>query len=166
MIVRHPDIVDAARMFAAVDMSEADAIISVWHAKYLYGFWRPITAIRLADTDGNPATIADPTWTPLLITPPYPDYVSGYSGLTGAFSRALEDVLDTDHLQLTLISTAVPDIRHYDSGDSLRNDVINARVWLGIHFRFADTGGVEMGERVADWALDHYFGPRDNQYRR
>jgi hypothetical protein len=159
MTVRHPDIVDAARMFAAVDMSEADAIIAVWHAKYLYGFWRPITAIRLADTDGNPATAADPGWTPLLTTPPYPDYVSGYSGLTGAFTRALEDTLDTRHLQLTLISTAVPGaVRNYDSGRALRNDVVDARVWLGIHFRSADTGGVEMGQRVADWALDHYFG--------
>jgi hypothetical protein len=167
MTVRHPDIVDAARMFAAVDMSEADAIISVWHAKYLYGFWRPITAINLADTDGNPETTADPSWTPLLATPPYPDYVSGYSGLTGAFTRALANVLDTRHLQLTLISTAVPGaVRTYDSGRSLRNDVVDARVWLGIHFRFADTGGVKMGQRVADWALDHYFGARDDRDRR
>lgn len=166
MTVRHLDIVDAARMFAAVDMSEADAIISVWHAKYLYGFWRPITAIQLADTDGNPATIADPTWTPLLTTPPYPDYVSGYSGLTGAFTRALADVLDTRHLQLTLISTAAPGTRFYDSGSSLRNDVVDARVWLGIHFRSADTGGVDMGQRVADWALDHYFGERGLRDRR
>jgi hypothetical protein len=159
MTVRHPDIVDAARMFAAVDMSAADAIISAWHAKYLYGFWRPITAIRLADTDGNPATTADPSWTPLLTTPPYPEYVSGYSTLTGAFTRALADTLDTRHLQLTLISTAVPGaVRNYDSGRALRNDVVNARVWLGIHFRSADTGGVEMGQRVADWALGHYFG--------
>jgi hypothetical protein len=167
MNVRHLDIVEAARMFAAVDMSEADAIISAWHTKYLYGFWRPITAIQLADTDGNPATTADPTWTPLLATPPYPDYVSGYSTLTGAFTRALEDVLDTEHLQLTLISTAVPGaVRGYDSGSSLRSDVIDARVWLGIHFRTADTGGVEMGERVADWALDHYFGGQDHRDRR
>lgn len=153
-------------MFAAVDMSEADAVISVWHAKYLYGFWRPITATRLADTDGNPATTADPNWTPLLTTPNYPDYVSGYSGLAGAFTQALADTLDTEHLRLTLISTAVPGrVRHYDSGASLRNDVINARVWLGIHFRFADTGGVDMGQRVADWALEHYFGERDHQDR-
>lgn len=165
--VRHPDIVDAARMFAAVDMSEADAIISVWHAKYLYGFWRPITAIQLADTDGNPATTGDPNWTPLLTTPNYPDYVSGYSGLTGAFSRALADALDTSHLQLTLISTAVPGaVRKYDFGSSLRNDVVDARVWLGIHFRSADTGGVDMGQRVADWALDHYFGERDQRHHR
>jgi hypothetical protein len=164
--VRHLDIVDAARMFAAVDMSEADAIISVWDAKYLYGFWRPITAINLADTDGNPRTIADPTWTPLLTTPPYPDYVSGYSGLTGAFTVALADALDTRHLQLTLISTAVPGaVRNYDTGRSLRDDVVNARVWLGIHFRIADTRGVAMGQRVADWALDHYFGPRGHRDR-
>ncbi len=164
--VRHPDIVDAARMFAAVDMSEADAIISVWHAKYLYGFWRPITAINLADTDGNPRTIADPTWTPLLTTPPYPEYVSGYAGLTGAFTGALEDALGTRHLQLTLISTAVPGaVRYYDSGRSLRNDVVDARVWLGIHFRFSDLGGAEMGQQVADWALDHYFGPLGDRDR-
>ena len=162
--MRHLDIVDAARMFAAVDMSEADAIIAVWHAKYLYGFWRPITAINLADTDGNPATTADPSWTPLLATPPYPDYVSGYSGLTGAFTRALADALDTRDLQLTLISTAVPGaVRNYDSGKTLRNDVVDARVWLGIHFRSADTGGVDMGQRVAHWALDHYFGPRGDR---
>jgi hypothetical protein len=157
--VRHLDIVDAARMFAAVDMSEADAIIAVWHAKYFYGFWRPITAINLADTDDNPATQADPSWTPLLTTPPYPDYVSGYSGATGAFTRALADALDTRHLQLTLISTAVPGaVRTYDSGKTLRNDVVDARVWLGIDFRFADTAGVDMGQQVADWALTHYFG--------
>jgi hypothetical protein len=88
LAVRHLDIVGAARMFAAVSMSEADAIISVWHAKDLYGFWRPITAINLADADGNPATTADPSWTPLLTTPNYPGYVSGYSGLTGAFTQA------------------------------------------------------------------------------
>jgi hypothetical protein len=163
MTVRHLNIVDAARMFAAVDMSEADAVIAAWHAKYLYGFWRPITAINLADTDGNPATTADPSWTPLLTTPPYPDYVSGYSTLTGAFTRALANTLDTRHLQLTLISTAVPGaVRNYDSGKTLRNDVVDARVWLGIHFRFADTAGVEMGQRVANWALTHYFGPQKN----
>ena len=128
MTVRHLDIVDAARMFAAVDMSEADAVIAVWHAKYLYGFWRPITAINLAETDGNPATTADPSWTPLLTTPPYPDYVSGYTGLTGAFTRALADALDTRHLQLTLTSTAVPGAsRAYDSGKVLRNDVVDVR---------------------------------------
>ncbi|MDQ1542281.1 MAG: hypothetical protein QOH29_3007 [Actinomycetota bacterium] len=158
LAVRHLNIVDAARTSAAVDMSLADAIISIWRAKYVYGFWRPISAIQLANTDGNPATTVDPFWTPLLTTPPYPDYVSGYSAVTGAFTDALAEVLGTRHLELTLISTATPGVqRTYDSGRTLNRDVISARVWLGIHFRFADTEGVEMGQHVAAWALDHYF---------
>ena len=160
--VRRLDIVDAARLFAAVDMSMADAVISVWRSKYIYGLWRPITAINLADSDGNPATEADTTWTPLLTTPAYPSYVSGYSGLTGAFTRALQDALRTRDLDLTLTSTAVPGaVRDYDTGAALRQDVVDARIWLGIHFRFDDTGGVAMGQHVARWALRHYFGRAD-----
>ena len=158
--VRHLDIVETARMFAAIDMSLADAEISVWHAKYVYGYWRPITAINLADTDGNPATLADPTWVPLLTTPPYPDYPSGYNVVNSTVTHGLEDLFRTRQLQLTLISTAVPGVvRHYDSGRALRRDVIDARVWLGIHFRFADTASRDLGRRLTDWSLDHYFQP-------
>jgi len=157
--VRNLDIVDAARMFAAIDMATADIDITVWHAKYVYGFWRPITAISLADTDGNPATSPDPSWMPLLTTPPYPEYPSGYNGVTATVSQGLADVFQTRHLELTLTSTAVPDVRHYDSGAALRQDVVDARVWLGIHFRTADTAARDMGIRLADWALGHYFQP-------
>jgi hypothetical protein len=158
--VRDLDIVDAARMFAAIDMSLADAEISVWYAKYVDGFWRPITAINLAETDGNPATVADPTWVPLLTTPPYPDYPSGYNVVNSTVSHGLEDLFRTRHLQLTLISTAVPGVqRHYDSGRALRRDVVDARVWLGIHFRFADTASRDLGRRLTAWTLDHYFRP-------
>jgi hypothetical protein len=157
--VRNLDIVDAARMFAAIDMATADIDITVWHAKYVYGFWRPITAINLADTDGNPATSPDPSWVPLLTTPPYPEYPSGYNGVAATVSQGLADVFQTRHLELTLTSTAVPDVRHYDSGAALRQDVVDARVWLGIHFRTADTVARDMGIRLADWALDHYFQP-------
>ena len=160
MQVRHMDIVDSARLFAAVGMSMADAVISVWYAKYKYGFWRPITAIQEADSDGNPATAQDTDWVPLVATPPYPEYVSGYSGVTGAFSRALARTLGTSNLDLTLISTAVPGVtRHYSSQHALAGDLISARVWLGFHFRFSDTAGVKMGQHVANWALGHYFQP-------
>jgi hypothetical protein len=152
------DIVDAARMFAAVSMTMSDALITTWQAKLVYGVWRPITAIQLADTDGNPATAADAAWTPLLTTPPYPDYVSGYNAVAASGSRAFEDLFGP-HVNLTLISTAVPDVRHYDSGRALRADIVDARVWLGIHFRFADTGARTLGVDLADWALDHYFRP-------
>ena len=158
--VRGLDVADAARMYAAVGMSMADTLIAVWWVKYVYGFWRPITAIQLADTDGNPATTADASWTPLLTTPPYPEYVSGYSGITGDFSQALEDAFGTRHLDLTLMSTAVAGAtRHYATGQGMRDDVINARIWLGIHFRTADVRGVRMGQQVADWALARYFQP-------
>ena len=122
VVVRQLNIVDAARMFAAVDMSLADMVITVWHGKYLYGFWRPITAINLADTDGNEATDVDTTWVPLIAaTPNYPEYTSGYAAVTAAFTRALGATFDTRHLQLTLISTAVPNTtRYYDSGAALR----------------------------------------------
>jgi hypothetical protein len=157
--LRHLDMVDAARMFAAVDMSIADAIISVWHAKYVDGTWRPITAINLADTDNNPATDPDPSWVPLFPTPAYPEYPSGYTAFVASASRGLGNVFDTRHLQLTLISTGSPLPRQYDSGRVLRQDVVNARMWLGIHFRFGDTAARDMGVRLADWTLDHYFQP-------
>ena len=162
--VRHLDIVDAARMFAAIDMSVADAEISVWHAKYVYGFWRPITAINLADTDGNPATVADPSWVPLLPTPDYPEYPSGYNAFISTVTHGLENLFQTRHLQLTLTSTAVPGVqRHYDSGSALRQDVVDARVWLGIHFRSADTAARDLGRQLAAWTLDHYFQPVDEE---
>ena len=160
MAWRHLDIAEAARMYAAVDMASADAAITVWRAKYDYGFWRPITAINLADTDGNPATIADPTWVPLLVTPAYPDYSSGYNVLTAAFTGGLTELFHSNHLKITLISTAVPGAsRFYATGSALRGDVVNARVWLGIHFRTADVVSRDLGLRLTDWALDRYFKP-------
>jgi hypothetical protein len=154
------DISDSARLFAAVDMSIADGLITSWDSKLEFGYWRPVTAIQLADTDGNPATAADPDWVAFRPTPPYPEYVSGYSGGIGAFTRALQETFDTPHLQLTFISTAVPGAtRFYDSGGEARQEVVDARVWLGFHFRFADTRGARMGQQVAEWALEHYFRP-------
>ncbi len=158
-VKRGLNIVDSARMFAAVDMTVADAFITTWRAKLLHGLWRPSTAIQLADTDGNPATLADTSWRPLVVDPPYPEYPSGYNAVVAAASRALEGLFGRGHLDLTLISTAMPGaVRHYDSGRLLRADVVDARVWLGIHFRFADVAARRSGEHLADWTLDHYFG--------
>ncbi len=157
---RRLDIVDAARMFAAVDMAVADSLITAWQAKLVRGYWRPITAIQLADTDGNAATAPDPGWTPLLTTPNYPDYVSGYNVVIAAGSRALDRLFGPNRLDLTLVSTAVPGAtRHYDSGAALRADVVDARIWLGIHFRTADTAARTMGVGIADWTADRYFRP-------
>jgi hypothetical protein len=162
--VRHLDITGAARMFAAIDMSVADAEITVWRAKYVYGFWRPITAINLADTDGNPDTAPDPSWVPLFDTPPYPEYPSGYNAFNSTVVHGLADLFRTRHLQLTLISTSAPGVvRHYDSGHALIQDVVNARVWNGFHFRFADIASRNLAGRLAAWTLDHYFQPVDEE---
>jgi hypothetical protein len=158
--LRNLDIAQSARMFAGVDMSMADAIITVWRAKYKYGTWRPITAVNLADTDGNPRTISDPAWVPLVATPPYPEYPSGYNSAAASATGALEELFDSNQLNLTLISTAVPNVtRHYDTGSALRADVVDARVWLGFHFRFADIASRDLSLRLSKWTIDHYFQP-------
>lgn len=155
---RRLDIVDSARMFAAVHASLADAAVAIWWTKHHYGLWRPITAIRMADTDGNDATSADTNWSSVIPSPPYPDYVSGYNGVMGAFAGALGELFGQDDLDLELTSTAAPGVvKRYDEVEDVCQDVIDARVYLGIHFRFADTAAAEMGTQVAEYGLDHNF---------
>ena len=155
------DISDSARLFAAVEMSAADAIIASWDGKMRYGFWRPVTAIQMGEDDGNPDTVGDPVWEPLIPTPPYPDYPSGLAPVIGAVSGALAGVLDLGggRIDLYLTSVAAGVTRHFEFASDMNRDVVDARVWLGIHFRTADVVGSEMGVRIADWALEHFFGP-------
>jgi hypothetical protein len=155
---RRLDMVDAARMFAAADMAVADSVIISWWAKLRYGLWRPITAIQLADTDGNPATTADPNWTPWLVNPPYPEYTSGYNSISSPTIRVLENLFGRRDLDIVLISPSAPgEVRRYDTARALRAEVVDARVFQGIHFRFANLAARDTGIHVADWALDHYF---------
>ena len=156
---RDLDISASARLFAAVDMSIADAITATWDGKFAYGWWRPITAIREADTDGNPLTAGVPGWEPLINTPPYPDWPSGLSGVVGAISATLSRLNADGRVDLTITSPATGITRHYEDGDDLQEDVIHARVWSGIHFHTADVVGAAMGVQVGNWALDHYFAP-------
>jgi hypothetical protein len=149
------NISESARMFAAVDLSLADTIFAVWDSKFHYGWWRPITAIRDADNDGNPNTASVPLWTPLIPTPNYPDYASGLSGVTGALSTSLAR-LNLFDLHIT---SPVGTSRQYSDPAVIQQDIINARVWNGIHFRSADVAGVGIGTQVANWAVDHYFAP-------
>jgi hypothetical protein len=157
---RGMDISESARLFAAVDMSIADGAGASWDSKFHFGLWRPITAIRLAAEDGNPATEADPTWEPMLASPPYPDYTSGLNSVIGAATQALTRVLGTDRIDLYMTSPATNTTRHYQSAGALRQDAVDARVWSGLHFRFADVDGLTGGTQVADWALDSYFQAR------
>ena len=153
------DISDSARLLAAADMSLADAVISVWDGKFHYGWWRPITAIRLADDDGNPQTSGVSTWEPLVVTPPYPDWPSGLSGAIGVLSTVLPRLSSDGQVDLYITSMNAGETRHFVDPGLFQQAVIDARVWSGIHFRTADVEGCAIGIQVGNWALDHYFAP-------
>ncbi|CAL9559010.1 vanadium-dependent haloperoxidase [Streptomyces sp. enrichment culture] len=152
------DIVEASRLFAAANTAMADATITAWNAKFGYGQWRPVTAIRLADTDGNPATEADPSWTPLLRTPPYADYVSGHNAIDGAVVGVLDRLTGGD-IDLRISSKVTGTTRTYTRSADFDRDVIDARVLGGIHFRTSDEVGNRMGRQIARWTMDHHFRP-------
>ena len=173
-------IVDSARLFAMENLAAADAAIGCWNDKYYWQFWRPITAIREADTDGNPDTEADPAWLPLfdpatpicnpippLATPPFPDHPSGHACGTSAFVHTLQNFFGTDRIAFSAYSNKSCTTRSFDRFSDALKEVINARVWAGIHFRTADTQGAVLGKKVARYLKKHYFRPaRDKKDRR
>lgn len=146
---------DAARLYAELYLTASDALITVWADKAYYSFWRPITAIREADTDGNPATEADPTWLPLVPTPPYPEHPSGHLGLSSSFVETLQEFFNTDHMSWT--DTAAGKTLSYTRLSDALDEIISVRVWSGIHFRTADEQSAHLGKLVAKWRKHHYF---------
>jgi hypothetical protein len=156
---------DSSRLFALVDIAMADAFITAWDSKVHYVFWRPITAIREGDNDGNPSTAGDETWTPLVTTPPYPDYSSGANNVTAAATRALSLFFGTNEMTFDVTTTntgpTLEDTRTYHAFSEVRHHVVEARILEGIHFRFADSAARRQGERIAAWAYTHFFRPVD-----
>lgn len=158
-------VVDAARLYAEVYLTAADSLIVVWNEKARWSFWRPITAIRRADTDGNPATVADPDWLPLLRTPPYPEHPSGHLGLSGGVAATLRDSFGTDRLAWTDTNSAGL-TRSFTRLSDAVEEIVGARVWSGMHFRTADEAAVRIGEQVAWWRERHFFERRHDRSRR
>jgi len=153
---------DSARMFALVNMAMADALIAAWDAKIAWNFWRPVTAIREGDNDGNPRTLGDPTWSPYFGTPNYPDYTSGANNLSGAATTMLKNLFGTDELGFSLFSNTAspsPGERTYTRLSDAARDVVDARIYMGIHFRFADTTALRQGRHVANWTFGHFLLP-------
>ena len=155
---------DSARLFALCSLAVADAAITAWDSKLYYNFWRPITAIRQGDNDFNPLTIGDPNWAPLIVTPAYPEYTSGANNLNGAVTRMLHHFFGTDRLTFTLTSN-VPQViqktRTYHRLSDAADDIVDARIYEGIHFRAADEAGRDQGEHVSNWAFENYLKPRN-----
>ncbi|HEU5135673.1 MAG TPA: vanadium-dependent haloperoxidase [Steroidobacteraceae bacterium] len=160
---------DTARLFALANLATADALITCWDSKKFYDFWRPVTAIQEGDADGNPATIGDPAWQPLINTPNYPDYTSGANAVTGAMMRTLELYFGTDKVEFdatTLAPQAVRKVRRYYRFSDAARDVVDARIYLGIHFRFADVAARAQGRSVADWTFNHFLLPLEDRVHR
>jgi hypothetical protein len=160
------DISDSARLFALANMAGADSFITSWDSKRHYAIWRPVTAIHEAEHDGNPNTHADPEWRPLINTPNYPDYTSGANNITGAMTGALSLFFERDTFDFTVTSNhplAVQTSRTYTRFSDAAQDVVDARIYLGIHFRFADTAAREQGQSAAQWAYENFFRPVDEE---
>jgi hypothetical protein len=156
---------DSARLFALNYISNADAAICAWESKYFFVFWRPVTAIQEGDFDGNSDTDGDTTWLPLLTTPPYPAYTSGANNISGSTTRTLARFFDTETMSFSLTSTFPPTIektRTYSEFSEPADEVFEARILQGIHFRFDDKIGREQGQKVADYAFENFFQPIDD----
>ena len=167
------DTTDSARLFAMIDLTAADAIITAWSDKYARLFWRPMAAIRHGGDDGNPATVGDPTWTPLfnpslpvtvagvgpaLITPPYPEHPSGAVTYASATMHAFQSFFGTDDKTFYVTSSRFPGEQlSFNHFSDLVNQVVEARIWAGIHFRNADVQAANLGREIEAWTHVHYF---------
>jgi hypothetical protein len=153
---------DSARMYALAETAMADAQIACWDSKYFYNFWRPITSIRLGDQDGNPATRADPNWQPLINTPNFPEYPSGHADVSGAVSHMLRLFFARDDLifQMTTTNAQAPQkTRTFTHFSQAEQEVIDARVYVGIHYRRSDVVAGAQGRLVANWVFTHTLRP-------
>ncbi len=154
------DIDDSARLFALANLAMADAGITAWDSKFHYVAWRPVTAIQEGDNDGNPETVGDPNWQPLINTPNYPEYTSGANNATGAITRILALFFRTDQMTFSVVTTnpaASQQTRTYDRFSDAAADVVDARVYEGIHFRFSDDLARKQGRLVAQWVFSHFL---------
>jgi hypothetical protein len=163
------DLWENARLFGLLNLSVADAYIAHFDVKYHYKFWRPVTAVHLADSDGNPNTLGDSTWTPLQFNYPTPDYVSGHSTAGGAASQALEEFFGTDNIFFRVCSLTMPPgetctdpspvYRSYGSFSQAAEENALSRIMVGIHFRNAVEEGLKLGRKIGKRSADLFLRP-------
>ena len=154
-------LVENARLYGMLYMTAADALIAVWDDKAYWSFWRPITAIREAGSDGNPLTQPQDGWTPLIATPPYPEHPSGHTGLSGSIVKTLQQFFGSDSVGWTDTNNAGL-TRSFSSFSQAIEEIVDARIWSGIHFRTADVQGQRIGRHVASYRQGRYFRPVDD----
>lgn len=158
---------EQARFYAMTSMTAADSLINCWAEKARWSFWRPTTAIRIADTDGNDATEPDTGWTSLLPLPPYPDEPSGANCVFGGLMNSAKAFFGSDAAEFDIVSvglgpgTGTGSSRHYSRFTDVIPDVIDARVYGGLHFRRADVNAAMLGQSVADYVDRNFFNCRN-----
>jgi hypothetical protein len=156
-------LVQDARVLALLNIAEADAQIACWDAKYAYNLWRPVTAIRAADTDGNPDTEADATWTPLLTTPNFPSYTSAHSTLSAAAAGVLTALFGDDY-HFTVTADGLPGVtRSFDSFEAAAAEAGRSRIYGGIHYQFDNANGHALGADVAGYVVGGFLKPRGDE---
>jgi hypothetical protein len=158
---RQMDVVDSARFMTLAAIAINDALIAVLDAKYHYNFWRPVTAIRNGDIDGNPATDREATWQPIADTPMHPEYPCAHCTVSGSVAGVVRAVLGTDDIpEIAVTSPTAPGLTHRwtNMGDFTR-EVANARIWAGFHYRFSTRVGTDMGLRIGEHAVKSVMQP-------
>jgi hypothetical protein len=161
-IARRLPLSQNARVFALLNLAGADAFIAAWDAKYTWNQWRPVTAIRAAPGVRDGGIAGDPVWTPLLTTPPFPDYIAGHTTYGGAAERVLERLFGRrPGIALQLRSaTGGGVVKSYDTFARISEDIVDARVWGGIHWRTSCVRGRTVGQHVGDYIVDHALLPK------
>jgi hypothetical protein len=152
---------DSARFMALVAIGLNDALIAVFDAKYYYNFWRPITAIRNGDIDGNPATDPDATWQPIDNTPMHPEYPCAHCILSGSVAGVVKAALgDADIPEIAMTSPTAPGVTHrWTNMTAFTDEVANARIWAGFHYRFSTRVGTEMGLQIGEYVVRNSLQP-------
>jgi hypothetical protein len=164
VLARGLSLVDAARVFVLVNVSIHDALQTTQASKFVYGVWRPVTAIRAADTDLNPDTDPDSTWLPLITTPPYPSYAGNLATIGASAARALQLVCGTNDVPVAVTWTqlgGLPDVtRHFDGFSQAADEEFVARIYGGVHYRFDQEAGRQVGRSAAEFVFANFMRPR------
>jgi len=162
---RHMTTADTARLFALLNLSLADGVIAFYDAKYTYNLWRPVTAVRAADSDGNPETAGNPNWLPEVgKTGPDPSYPGAHAVISAAGAEVLKSFLKERHFDFEVTSEALPGVvRSFTSFSAAEDEASLSRIFAGQHFRFDEVSGQRLGRDVADFVVDHFLTPLHKQ---
>lgn len=168
LVARDASLSESAQALALLYVAAADATIATWDAKYTYNFWRPITAIRNGDADGNPRTAGDPLWQPLFATPQHPEYVSGHSTASATMATVLGEIFGDDP-GVALVATSPTNAgfpRNWTRFSEGVDEVIDARVFSGIHYRTSDEVGARLGGHIGHFVFKHALKERKGKHGR